>query len=358
MVRLDPETEEGDQTIGVGNGPGGIASARARSGGEHARRHGVADRSEDKRRQPPIAVGRWPDGCGGRRAAVSGSRNQFGDTIAGSTRDEPGRESDLRRQPAGGSGRRRGRTYSSRSASQHRPPRRHVDHARGSGIDSIDRPSRTIDHVAVHADDQRRSRCLQPGRRPRGRSSSPTSPSRSDADGRGQDVYVPGATGHPLLERRAREGVGHPLDVRARLRSELPVPYYDGIVGAARCRRIEALRPLARDRRGRRGAGPSPSTSTAPDPEFLHKLALRFRHVLPAGHSRGRRGTQPLPATGPYVIARYRPDGRPRARAEPVLPRVVAGGPARGLPGRDRRADRRHGEQPVGDVIRGKADVL
>ena len=41
---------------------------------------------------------------------------------------------------------------------------------------------------------------------------------------------------------------------------------------------------------------------TAPDPEFLYKLAIPFGSILPAGTPISREGTRPLPATGPYFI--------------------------------------------------------
>ena len=103
-------------------------------------------------------------------------------------------------------------------------------------------------------------------------------------------------------------------DVRATLERDFkpgmlfPTPYYyDGIVGATRCekspKRCELSRGIAADDPGR--------TVTfhlvAPDPDFLAKLALPFAYVLPAGTPARAAGTRPLPATGPYVIASYRP---------------------------------------------------
>jgi peptide/nickel transport system substrate-binding protein len=46
---------------------------------------------------------------------------------------------------------------------------------------------------------------------------------------------------------------------------------------------------------------------TAADPDFLYALALPGGYVLPAGTPPHETGTRPLPASGPYVIAAYRP---------------------------------------------------
>ena len=44
-----------------------------------------------------------------------------------------------------------------------------------------------------------------------------------------------------------------------------------------------------------------------PDPDFLHKLALPYAYAVPATTSPRDIGTHPLPATGPYMISRFRP---------------------------------------------------
>ena len=83
----------------------------------------------------------------------------------------------------------------------------------------------------------------------------------------------------------------------------------------------EALRSVEGDRH-RPDANTVTFHLTAADPEFLYKLAL------PDG-GRGAGDTPlkahlPLPATGPYMIASFKPDnGSDPARAQPSLPRVV-----------------------------------
>jgi len=45
----------------------------------------------------------------------------------------------------------------------------------------------------------------------------------------------------------------------------------------------------------------------APDAEFLFKLALPFAYAVPAGTPNRDVGTRPVPATGPYMVAAYKP---------------------------------------------------
>ena len=44
---------------------------------------------------------------------------------------------------------------------------------------------------------------------------------------------------------------------------------------------------------------------TAPDPEFLYKLALPFSYAVPAATGDKDIGRQPVPATGPYLVASF-----------------------------------------------------
>jgi YVTN family beta-propeller protein len=82
--------------------------------------------------------------------------------------------------------------------------------------------------------------------------------------------------------------------------------YYDGIVGADRCaatpRRCDLSRGIVADD----GARTVTFHLRAPDPDFLYKLALPFADAVPATTPTGDVGTHPVPATGPYVIAKYR----------------------------------------------------
>ena len=46
---------------------------------------------------------------------------------------------------------------------------------------------------------------------------------------------------------------------------------------------------------------------TAPDPDFLDELALEFTAPVPSDVPAHDVGTNPVPGTGPYKIARYIP---------------------------------------------------
>ncbi|MDQ3992456.1 MAG: ABC transporter substrate-binding protein, partial [Actinomycetota bacterium] len=81
--------------------------------------------------------------------------------------------------------------------------------------------------------------------------------------------------------------------------------YYEGIVGAPRCR--------ARPKRCDLSAGVIPDDTAgtvtfhlrAPDADFLRKLALPFASIVPAGTPAA--GERAVPGTGPYQIGTYRP---------------------------------------------------
>ena len=83
--------------------------------------------------------------------------------------------------------------------------------------------------------------------------------------------------------------------------------WYNNIVGADACLKTPATCTLA--------GGVVADTQnytitihlTQPDPEFLFKLAAPFADVLPANTPDKDVGTQPVPATGPYMITSYDP---------------------------------------------------
>jgi YVTN family beta-propeller protein len=85
----------------------------------------------------------------------------------------------------------------------------------------------------------------------------------------------------------------------------LGAPYYTGVLGANGCRngtRCNLARGIVTDRAARTVT----FRLTAPDADFLAKLALPFAFAVPA-KTRSREATsRPLPATGPYRIAAYR----------------------------------------------------
>jgi peptide/nickel transport system substrate-binding protein len=85
--------------------------------------------------------------------------------------------------------------------------------------------------------------------------------------------------------------------------------HYLGIVGADRCakgERCDLSGGIATDRSARTVV----FHLRAPDPAFLAKLALPPAFAVPAGAPAHDVGAVPLPATGPYRIAEYRPDAK------------------------------------------------
>jgi len=84
--------------------------------------------------------------------------------------------------------------------------------------------------------------------------------------------------------------------------------FYEGIVGGTACAKTPERCDLSR------GIVTGDATDTvtfhltAPDPEFLYKLALPFAYAVPVGTPVKATDTRPLPATGPYAIESYLPD--------------------------------------------------
>jgi YVTN family beta-propeller protein len=108
------------------------------------------------------------------------------------------------------------------------------------------------------------------------------------------------STGMPVRPADIRRGIERALLTSG---DTVPSSYLSGIVGATGC--VKA--PKRCDLRHGIVADPESDTVTihltAPDPDFLYKLALPMADAFPAGtplHAR-----LPLPATGPYKIAGY-----------------------------------------------------
>jgi YVTN family beta-propeller protein len=83
-------------------------------------------------------------------------------------------------------------------------------------------------------------------------------------------------------------------------------PLYREIVGAARCtpgKLCDLSRGIVTDRDARTVT----FHLTAPDADFLTKLALPFAFAIPAGTPARDVSIHPVPATGPYLIAAYHP---------------------------------------------------
>jgi peptide/nickel transport system substrate-binding protein len=114
-----------------------------------------------------------------------------------------------------------------------------------------------------------------------------------------QDIrYSNGELVQPDDFRRALERVFE-------LKNSPGASYYRGIVGAKRCKQgtpCDLSRGIVTDRAARTVR----FLLTAPDADFLAKLAMTFAFAVPAGTPARDVGIHPVPATGPYKIAQYR----------------------------------------------------
>lgn len=166
--------------------------------------------------------------------------------------------------------------------------------------------------------------------------------------------------------RQIRYSNGNPVrasDFRSTLERDfkmgkLPVQYYNGIVGAARCNKSPKRCDLSHGIVANDAAKTLSFHLVAPDPEFLYKLALPFASVVPAGIQPREVGTQPPPGTGPYVIASYRPKHLLTLVRNPHFHEWSKAAQPDGYP--DEIAIKIGGtaDEAMNEVIRGKADVV
>jgi len=97
------------------------------------------------------------------------------------------------------------------------------------------------------------------------------------------------------------------------IRRQFTVPgpansFYTGIVGAARCASDPARCDLSAGVVANDRTGTVTFHLTAPDPEFLDKLALPFAAAVPGATPARSTGFAAPPGTGPYVLQSYEPD--------------------------------------------------
>ena len=137
-----------------------------------------------------------------------------------------------------------------------------------------------------------------------------------------------------------------------------PVTDYDGIVGGAQCRkhpkRCDLSRGIVADDR----AHTVTFHLTRPDPNFLYKLAFPSAYVLPGGTPRRPAGTHPLPATGPYMIATYKPGRLLRFIRNPFFHEWSRAAQPDGYPDRIDIRIAGTADEAIRDVVDGKADVV
>ena len=90
-------------------------------------------------------------------------------------------------------------------------------------------------------------------------------------------------------------------------RIHLVPPFFQSVVGAPACVRTPRRCDLSRGVVADDSAGTVTFHLTESDPELLYQLALPFADAVPPGTPAHLVTTHPVPATGPYMIARYVP---------------------------------------------------
>jgi YVTN family beta-propeller protein len=109
------------------------------------------------------------------------------------------------------------------------------------------------------------------------------------------------STGRPVLARDFRYAIERVMDLNAQAAS-----FLGGIVGASACtpgQPCDLSQGIITDDAARTVT----FRLTAPDPDFLYKLAFRFTSPVPAYVPMRDSGTDPVPGTGPFTITRYVP---------------------------------------------------
>ena len=132
----------------------------------------------------------------------------------------------------------------------------------------------------------------------------------------------------------------------------------DEIVGGAHCRKHPKQCDLSHGVVADDVAHTVTFHLTRPDPDFNYKLAASTAYVLPGGTPRRPAGTHPLPATGPYMIATYRPRRLLRFVRNPFFHEWSRAAQPDGYPDRIDIRIAGTADDAIRDVVGGKADVL
>ena len=196
--------------------------------------------------------------------------------------------------------------------------------------------------LAGPAHDRRRPARLSRSPAPRAPSSCPTSPRRSPSrPTAARPTRSPSARASG--SRPARRSSRATSPTRSSASSRRPGPaggFYASLVGAEACAKKPKTCDLSEGVVADDAAGTVTFKLTAPDPDLLQKLAMPFAFVVPKGTPNKDIGTDPLPATGPYMIERYDARLGDGVRAQPGVRGVVGRGAARRQPRQDRDEDR------------------
>jgi len=166
--------------------------------------------------------------------------------------------------------------------------------------------------------------------------------------------YSTGALVRPEDFRRAIERV---VVIDRRLNPAV-LYWYAGIVGTAQCERHPGPCDLTRGIATDDAAGTITFHLTAPDPEFLYKLAFPWAYAVPDGTPDHMISAAQLPATGPYLTRSLVPGHSWTLTRNPRFREWSAQAQPSGYPDRIvLRLDVGSG-QAVADVEHGKASVV
>jgi YVTN family beta-propeller protein len=136
------------------------------------------------------------------------------------------------------------------------------------------------------------------------------------------------STGRPVLAGDFRYAFERVMDLNAQAAS-----FLGGIVGAASCtpgKPCDLARGIITDNAARTVT----FRLTTPDPDFLYKLAFGFTAPVPQNVPMRDSGTNPVPGTGPYMIARYIPGREVTFARNPYFKEWSAAAQPQGFPDR------------------------
>lgn len=165
------------------------------------------------------------------------------------------------------------------------------------------------------------------------------------------------STGAPVLAQDFRVAIERVLVINRHGNPAIP-PFYAGIVGAARCERAAGPCDLAAGIVADDVARTVTFHLTAPDPEFLYKLAFPWADAVPLDTPDHLINAARLPATGPYMTKSLVPGHSWVLVRNPRFRQWSSQAQPAGYPDRIVMRFDVPPSQAVADVEHGKADVL
>jgi ABC-type transport system substrate-binding protein len=166
------------------------------------------------------------------------------------------------------------------------------------------------------------------------------------------------STGQPVRASDIRYGIERSFTVNANQDPNLGALFYDNIVSAPTCVSQPTTCNL------KHGIVTNDQTGTITfhlrraDPDFLAKLAMPMAAAIPSEVPRHDTGTHPLPATGPYMIARYQPGKTAILVRNPYFKQWSRDAQPNGYPNQIVWRVYKTGDQAAVAVEHGRADYL